>query len=647
MLHATTTADATRSQEELHADYPKEAAKDRRDQRRALEVPGLTAGLRDAVQAALAAYDAAEALYATSRQLDDMHMANRSDRALARRSDQAEARWHKARAAALTAAERVLDVPTAPGAEATAKFQAFLRLTYVPNTNPRRRKPFTTERAVDSMFDEDAKRLLVKALKAIDADRSVQAVQIIGPTMAQHVHAYKAAVDAEADASGTPEYNDRYNASIAAEDALLAAHPRTLAELNAKAKAFTNPDGLVDDTGDSAQACRVIEALARDIDRLSAAVCPPTDLLDRTTLDEVADFLSEVDITRTEEWCQRAATLLRRLAAAPATPMPRQVDRSAWDAAMAEFESAYAAHKAVNLEWNEAEAALYREAFGDELERFTYPFQSAYEGVFETRLRWMVAAEAEKDPTLDAAAKPAVVEKLKAFERDFGDRDALLDRQFASRQEAASDRWFDALGALDALPAPDLAALAFKMREQLALELSSHPWELMTADGIERVLTVECDGVPDRLRVSWYQDVLRFMGVTGPIVDAKAWDVEAFVQAFRDAGGRITLSPDPHVPVYEHRAHFWLDPNAPNLEAAAVMANLVSRSAWRNRAVVRYLLEQQQEGGAKRAAPGLVPVIGYVGGNDEVHLYEGAGAYLGRGWPVDAPAASANSLPAA
>lgn len=373
MLHVATTANApaaaVRSQDELDADYPKEAAKDRRDQRRAMEVPGLTVGVRDAVLAALVAYDAAEALFAVYRPLDAQHAADREARpALELRRDRAEARWQKARDAALKAAEKVLTVPTAPGAETAAKFQAFMLLTYVPNTSPRHRKTFTIERAVECMFEEDAKRVLVQALKTIStAPRPEEAVQVVGATIAGHIDAYKAALTAEAGADGTPEYEALYGDSMAAEQALLAAEPLTLAELNAKAKAFTNPDGSVDDIGDSAQAARVIAALARDIARLASPVSAPTIPSDRATLNEIADFLTEVEITQTEEWCQRSAKLLRQLATA--TPP----DVTASDAELLAFDAERARlwDESEKQNTDEAADALYDQsnAFEDRIRR--------------------------------------------------------------------------------------------------------------------------------------------------------------------------------------------------------------------------------------------------------------------------------------
>lgn len=373
MLHATITAAAEldTSSEAYWAEFrAKNRATDAREIRKAIQVDGLTPAVIAAVERALAAHTTAELLHETFGELEAKPNQTEAQRASCNR---AEGRWSRANDFFRDVAKKVLDVPTRPGRETAAKFEAFLRLIWVDCTNPRSRKRFSAERVIDALFKNDSAFVAKAALAAL---RDVPtpptgAVQIVGATMAEHISTYKAALDAEAETGKPTEYYQaRYADSMAAEQALLAAEPRTLGELNAKAKAFTNPDGSVDDVGNSAQAARVIEALARDVDRLAAVVAPPTSPLDRNTLAEVADLLDEfwVDPKDPDDaWYPETAKLLRQLSNA----MPPEVTASDAELLAFDAERARLWDESEKQNTDEAADALYDQsnAFEDRIRR--------------------------------------------------------------------------------------------------------------------------------------------------------------------------------------------------------------------------------------------------------------------------------------
>lgn len=157
---------------------------------------------------------------------------------------------------------------------------------------------------------------------------------------------------------------------------------------------------------------------------------------------------------------------------------------------------------------------------------------------------------AGSDPKWEAA-RQRLIEARDAYEAlvveqcaDDGS-DAEYTKALQAKAESAVDVWFDALAALDAAPAPDLAALAFKLRESLALangseaalfddpaEFAEAYWEASQRNG--------------QIGFIVYQDILRLIEPASPVIGVGPWRAVDFIDQYRKARGdlRWVMTPD-------------------------------------------------------------------------------------------------------
>lgn len=114
-----------------------------------------------------------------------------------------------------------------------------------------------------------------------------------------------------------------------------------------------------------------------------------------------------------------------------------------------------------------------------------------------------------------------------------------------ARVEAAVDEWYDALSALDATPAPGLDALAFKLRQSLALTNSSIAEEF---DDPAEFAESYWEAAQRNGQIGFivYQDILRLIEPASPVIGVGPWRAVDFIEEYRKAGGdlRWVMAPD-------------------------------------------------------------------------------------------------------